>query len=242
LFRLTQVVATRKPIRRSVRWAFRGLVAAVVVAAAVTFRNPWFFGNFGVVERGRVYRSAQPGTDLPQLVSRHHLASIVNLRGGTEADAWYAAEVRATRAGGVDFYDLPMSATRRPLRGELIILLDLFDHCRYPVLIHCKSGSDRTGLAAALYRVYRLGESPEQSLKAFSLGYGHVPLLGPEQLHKPLSEYNAWLDAQGLNHEPARFRMWVEQVYESPDRRRRLPPLKPGPRRIGPRDQASTRR
>jgi hypothetical protein len=239
---LTPVVDTKKAIPRRVRWVVRGLVATVVVAVVIAVRNLWFLGNFGVVEPGRVYRSAQPGADLAQLMSRFHLASVLNLRGGTEADDWYAAEVRASRAAGVDFYDLPMSATRRPLRGELIILLDLFDRCRYPLLIHCKSGSDRTGLAAALYRLYRLGEPPEQALRAFSLEYGHIALLGPEQLHKPLREYSAWLAALGLLHEPGRFRFWVEQCYESPDARRRLPPLKPGPRRVGPKDHVTDRR
>ena len=64
------------------------------------------------------------------------------------------------RDQGLEFYDLPMSACRRPTRRELLVLLDLFEHCRYPLLIHCKSGSDRTGLASALYLMSRRGEPP----------------------------------------------------------------------------------
>jgi protein tyrosine phosphatase (PTP) superfamily phosphohydrolase (DUF442 family) len=200
----------------------------------VTFRNPWFFGNFGVVDPARVYRSAQPDAALPRLIARYHLASILNLRGGSLDDVYYAAEVRTARALGVDFYDLPMSATRRPLRRELLLLLDLFERCRYPLLIHCKSGSDRTGLATALYLLSRRSEPPERALRAFALHYGHVPLFGPEHLHEPLQEYDRWLASQRLVHNPARLRRWVEQVYQAEDIRHAVVPLEPGPRRTTP--------
>jgi len=159
------------------------------------------------------------------------MESILNLRGGSQADSWYAAEVRATRERGVDFYDLSISATRRPRRRELLILLDLFERCRYPLLIHCKSGSDRTGLATALYLMSRQGESPDRALRAFSLRYGHVPIGGPEHLHEPVEEYDAWLKAQHLAHRPEHLRAWVAEVYVSDDPNRNVPTLQPGPRK-----------
>src|SRR5262249_42727538 len=82
--------------------------------------------------------------------------------------------------------------------------------CAYPLLIHCKSGSDRTGLASALYRLVRLGEPPERAMDSFSYGHGHFPIGGPEHLHEPLLEYQAWLRTHGFDHTPARFRSWVE--------------------------------
>ena len=228
---MAQVVENQIVKRRRPRWFVRGVLAMGLVVAAVTFRNPFFFGNFGVVESQRVYRSAQPDADLRRLIARYHLASVLNLRGGSPDDRWYNDEVRATHDSEIDFYDLPISATRRPLRRELLILLDLFDRCRYPLLIHCKSGSDRTGLATALYLMSKKGEPPEQAKGAFSLRFGHVPLFGPEHLHEPLEEYRAWLEAQGEVHSPARLRFWVEHHYESVDGRRDIPLLQPGPRR-----------
>jgi protein tyrosine phosphatase (PTP) superfamily phosphohydrolase (DUF442 family) len=148
--------------------------------------RPLLRGNFGVVDPGRVYRSAQPRADLRRTAASHHLASILNLRGGSRADPWYAAEVDAARDLGIAFYDLPLGATRRPSRRELLLLLDLFDRCRYPLLIHCKSGSDRTGLASALYLMARRGVAPERALDAFSIGYGHFPIGGPQRLHEPV--------------------------------------------------------
>lgn len=229
---------SRKP-RRLLRWS--GGVIATALVLVVTFWNPLFHGNFGVVEPGRVYRSAQPTDDLQRSIERNQLASILNLRGGSHQDEWYAAEVRATRDRGVDFYDLPMSATRRPRRRELLILIDLLERCDYPLLIHCKSGSDRTGLASALYLLMMRGESPDRALGAFSIGYGHVPLFGPEHLHEPFEEYRDWLKARHLVHRPARFRAWVEQVYVSDDPRTDVPRIEPGPRRPAPREASLAR-
>ena len=227
---MAQVGETLLLKNRRRRRFLRALLAAVVLAV-VTFRNPLFRGNYGVVDPQRVYRSAQPVAELRRRIADDHLASILNLRGGATTDPFYAAEVRATQEGGVDFYDLPLSAIRRPQRRELLLLLDLFDRCRYPLLIHCKSGSDRTGLAAALYLMSRRDEPPEKALRAFSLFYGHVPLLGPEHLHEPFLEYAAWLKAQHQAHTPARFRWWVREVYRAEDREGDVPPLQPGPRK-----------
>jgi hypothetical protein len=124
-----------------------------------------------------------------------------------------------------------MSATRRPQRRELLTLLDLFEHCSYPLLIHCKSGSDRTGLATALYLMSRKAVAPERALRAFALTYGHIPLFGPEHLHEPLDEYAAWLKDRGQIHSSAHLRFWVEQVYEPASVHRDVPVLQPGPRR-----------
>ena len=212
---------------RRVWWAGWGLV---LFSALFTFRQPLIHGNFGVVDPGLVYRSAQPKGNLPGLIRAYRLASILNLRGGSFTDPWYASEVRLTRENSVVFFDLPLGATRRPTRRELILLLDLLQRAPYPLLIHCKSGSDRTGLAAALYLVSQRGVPPDQALSAFSLHYGHFALGGTEHLHEPLLEYSSWLKSHQLSHSPARFRNWVEKVYRADDRATEIPPLRPGPR------------
>jgi len=161
----------------------------------------------------------------------YHLATVLNLRGGSKGDAWYRAEVKACQKHGIVFYDLPMLATQRPSRNQLRLLVDLLGRCEYPLLIHCKSGSDRTGLVSALYRLSVLGEPPERALDAFSVWRGHLPILGPEALHEPIREYAAWLSQEKLSHSPERFRDWVEHIYRSAVPEESLVfPLPPGPR------------
>jgi hypothetical protein len=188
-------------------------------------------GNFGTVDPGRAYRSAQPGRELAETIRRHRLASVLNLRAGSPADDFYASEVATTGRLGVDFYDLPLSATRRPTRTELLALIGVIGRCRLPLLIHCKSGSDRTGLASAVFAMMRGGAPPERALGAFSLDFGHVPWFGAGRLHEPIVEYAAWLRARRLAHTPERFRRWVGREYRDDDPPTdAVPALPPGPR------------
>ncbi len=189
------------------------LVAILLLIAAYALRRPLFFGNFAVVEPGRVFRSAQPDHTLESVIRSHRVRSIVNLRGGRPSDSFYADEVATAKKLGVEFHDLPLSATRRPTRRQLLDILDLFGEARYPLLIHCKWGSDRTGLVSVLYRLAALGEPPRRALGEFTLSYGHVPLFGPQHLHEPIEEYDAWLRDRKLTHSPGLFRGWVEREY-----------------------------
>lgn len=223
--------AARRRTRR--RWRWGGLLVAVLTFLGL-FHRFFFLDNLAVVERDRVYRSAQFKGRLEPTLRSLGIATVLNLRGGSRADWWYAQEVDVTRHLGIDFYDLPMQADEVPSRRELLAIIDLLDRCQYPILIHCKSGSDRTGLVSALYRMVERGESPEKARGSFSLWRGHVPLLGPEQLHTPLVQYQGWLNQQKLPHTPDRFRHWLATTYTT-DREalaeKAVPlPLVPGPR------------
>ncbi len=213
---------------RAVRWG----TLALVVAAVAVFFWPRYGGNFGVVDPGLVFRSAQPDLELSEVARQRGLASILNLRGGSPEDSWYANEVRIAREEGVAFYDFPMNARKRPTRAEMLVLLDFFERCQYPLLIHCKSGSDRTGLACAVYLMAKKGIGPDEAEGAFSLAYRHIAILGPEHLHEPIQEYSAWLTARRLSHTPERFRAWIERDYKSEPSNPSPAPLRPGPRAL----------
>lgn len=224
-------VPTIRP-RRAVRfrWWARGASLLLLIGAVVVLRRPLFLGNVGTVDPGRVYRSAQPKGNLDALIAAYEPASILNLRGGSPKDDWYAAEVAATRRDGIDFYDEPMSAERRPSRRQLLTLIDFFERAEYPILIHCKKGADRTGLACSIYLLTMRGLDPEAAEGVFTIAHGHVPLFGPERLHEPLDEYADWLAAGGLAHTPARFREWVASEYRDPTEPEPFVPLRPGSR------------
>jgi hypothetical protein len=220
--------------RTGVRFPIAKAAAVVVLVCALAllwvFRRPWFLGNLGVVDTGKVIRSAQPTSELPRWLKQFQLKAILNLRGGSHEDWWYAAEVHAADQSGLVYYDLPFSATRRPTRRELLYLIDVLERCPYPLLIHCKSGADRTGLASALYLMLKNGEPPERAERAFSIEFGHIPLGGTEHLHEPLHEYAAWLKANQVPHSARRFHDWVKNDYRADDPSVDPPPLKTGPR------------
>ena len=217
------------PKTRRPRW-LAGIALVIACGVAIAFRNPWLRGNFGVVDAGLVYRSAQPLDGLERMIVDRRIATVLNLRGGSDADPWYAAEVAVTRRLGVDFYDLPLVATARPSRSQLLTVLDVLDRCKYPLLIHCKSGSDRTGLVSGLYLMARKGVGPDVAEAQFSVYYGHYPILGTRRLHEPFREYADWLRAGNRSHTAERLRDWVAQEYRSDDASTEIVPLATGPR------------
>jgi protein tyrosine phosphatase (PTP) superfamily phosphohydrolase (DUF442 family) len=238
--RLTRTAALQEPTsaqagrRRPARLQSWKLAAIVLLIGAMTaswiLRRPWFEKNLAVMDYGLVIRSAQPTTQLADWVGRYRLKSVLNLRGGGPGDWWYGNEIKTAKQSGIAYYDLPMSATRRPTRRELLQLIDVLDSCPYPLLIHCKSGADRTGLASALYRMVRRGEPPKTALTSFSIEFGHIPFFGTEHLHEPLQEYAAWLESNGLEHSAARFRTWVRNDFVAVDPPADPPLIHPGPR------------
>ena len=232
------VGANPLPRRVRVRKSFR--VAAIVCALALALGTGlWhrflFMGNVAAADSGRLIRTSQPKGNLVFLLDQYRPATVLNLRGGSWNDPWYRAEALEVEKRGLAFYDLPMSASRRPSRKELLLLIDILDRSDLPILVHCKSGSDRTGLATGLYYMLRLNLPPRAaSERAFSIWRGHIALFGPERLHEPLDEYAAWLALRGLPHTAERFRRWVADDYTDGEFRAQFAPLQPGPRRPRP--------
>lgn len=132
-------------------------------------------GNFHEVAKGEAFRSAQPSPDdLERYVADHGIRTVINLRGANPSEAWYRDEVAVARRLGVRHVDFRMSARRGISNEEAWQLIEIMRQAPKPVLIHCESGADRTGLASALYvaGIQGLGEAAAE--RQLSLQYGHV--------------------------------------------------------------------
>ena len=135
-------------------------------------------GNFHTVEEGAFYRSAQLGKDeLQAAIREHQIRSVLNLRGAHPGQAWYDGELAVSQAFGVAHYDYALSAHRFVTREQIVEVLGIIRDAPKPLLVHCKSGADRTGLVSALYRFAGEGASADQADRELSLVYGHFPYL-----------------------------------------------------------------
>jgi protein tyrosine/serine phosphatase len=135
-------------------------------------------GNFHAVKDGAFYRSAQLNKDeLQSAIREHKIRSVLNLRGAHPGQAWYDEELAVSRALGVAHYDYSLSAHRFVTREQIGEVLGIVRDAPKPLLVHCKSGADRTGLVSALYRFAGEGASADQADRELSLVYGHFPYL-----------------------------------------------------------------
>jgi Tyrosine phosphatase family len=185
-------------------------------AAFTTLYRRLFLKNYGVVDPGRVYRCARQGSNIKAVLSSCHPATILNLRSSNDHHFWRIEEMIEARRRGIDLHEVSIRYDRRPTREELLDILDVFDICRYPLLIHCTHGADRTGLASALYLAAVKNVEPKRALRiAFSLKYGHMPICGIKHLHDPIEEYQRWLETESLPPKPGRLRLWLERVYQT---------------------------
>lgn len=158
------------------RLAKRFLALFFLVAAGY---SGWLMAtnNFHEVMPGKIYRSAQPGADeLAGYVSRHGIRTVINLRGENPGVDWYDEEVAAVEKHGLRLINFGISARKQLTPLQVADLLHILRVAKGPVLIHCKAGADRTGLASALYLAAIEKKPEEVADRQLSIRFGHFSI------------------------------------------------------------------
>jgi protein tyrosine/serine phosphatase len=154
-------------------------------------------GNFHAITPGEAYRSAKLDKDkLTYYVKKYNIRSIVNLIGEDPYKPWYQEELRVSRKHNIRHYDLALSATDPPSQEDTRKLMRIFRTAPRPILIHCKGGSDRSGLVAAMWKVIIDKEPKAEARKQLSILYGHFPFGGTSALDRFFEEWEPALQPQ----------------------------------------------
>jgi protein tyrosine/serine phosphatase len=165
------------------RTAFRATVLAVVlvIAGVIGFlQYLQFSGNFHEVVAGEVYRSNQVTPDaLATYKAEHDIRSVLNLRGAEPGAEWYDDEIAASAALGLTHVDFHMSGNVELSDADAAKLIALMRTMPKPLLVHCLRGSDRTGLAMALYlgAIRRMDMADAGAQLSLRFGHFSVPYL-----------------------------------------------------------------
>ena len=163
------------------------------------------YPNMYSIDR-QMYRSSQPSPkQLRILKKKYGIKTIINLRGENGLSA-YSLEKKACLNLNLELVNFRAYSRNPPESEEIKTLIKLFNKIKYPALMHCKSGSDRTGVVAALYRILYLNESVEDAFKKeLHWKYGHI-----KSSHTGVLDY---FFAQYLSENqdnPKTFLEWVE--------------------------------
>jgi len=97
-----------------------------------------------------VYRANQPSPKRLAEWQGQGIRSILNLRGESEYSPWLL-EAEACKQLGLKLVDHRIYASALASREEILELIEIMRSIEKPFVMHCKSGSDRTGFAAVLY-------------------------------------------------------------------------------------------
>jgi protein tyrosine phosphatase (PTP) superfamily phosphohydrolase (DUF442 family) len=107
-------------------------------------------GHFHIVVDGEVYRSAQPSPGLlKEWQAEYGLRTVVNLQ-VESSRPFFAAETRAARELGLDLRNVRWSGIGLPTAWEVRKLIEILETAERPLLLHCRRGVDRTGVASTM--------------------------------------------------------------------------------------------
>ena len=155
-----------------------------------------------------VWRSNQPTHARFKALKATGIRTVINLRGAGEA-SFHLFERESCAALGLRLVSVALRSRRAPERDEVLKLLEAFRTIEKPFLIHCKSGADRSGFAAALYRLTQ-GATVAEARRHLSWRYLHMKRSRAGVLGHVLDLYEARL-RQG----PIGIEAWFETEYDA---------------------------
>lgn len=185
--------------RRAAWWHFQLMDHA--------FLRVWWT-NFDKVADG-VYRSNQPSPARLERYRDRGIKAVINLR-GTQRNSPLLFEDEACRRLGLTLITINGFSARRPPSVQAIEdLVAVFRSAPRPFVMHCKSGSDRAGFAAALYLLTEEGRTVAEAAGQLHWRYIHLKRTETGVLDHLLRVYEHEGEARGIG-----FLDWARTGYE----------------------------
>lgn len=163
----------------------------------------------------RAWRSAQPWPHQVRYYAKSKgIKTIVNLRGERDCGS-YRLEQAACKKYGIEFVNYKMHSGAPPLPEVVTGFKEFFENLEHPILIHCKSGADRAGIAATLYQ-HLLDDKPmNEAVDQMSIRFGHFKHARTGVLDHFLERYLAANEEQ-----PISLSDWVKTQYDQDEIRK----------------------
>lgn len=158
----------------------------------------------------QVWRAAQPWPyQIRRMAKKEGIRTIVNLRGERDCGS-YRLEKKICEKLDINLVDgLKLFSRAAPKKQTILEFKSHFDTLEYPLMMHCKSGADRMGLASVLYLHLIDGVPIEQAKNQLSLKYGHIKQANTGILDEFFQQYLEYAADHDIS-----FIDWVETVYD----------------------------
>lgn len=129
----------------------RTVVAALFCGAALLAQDSAGLPNLKIVN-DQVLRGGQPTDDGFKKLADRGVKTVVDLRWINEHSISHEKEIVET--AGMRFISIPMHGLSAPTQEQVSKALSVLeDSDSWPVFVHCRRGSDRTGTVLACYRI-----------------------------------------------------------------------------------------
>lgn len=156
----TSYRANGRRTRRSVLLAFICLFAITGVVSTFIYGRHYIYPKrFAEVEPGRLYRSGLMETwPMERMFDLYHFKTILTLLVDEPDNRPQAKERTMADQKGIKILRIPMPGNGLAAFDDLDRAADIMaDASRYPILIHCAAGVQRTGAVYAAYRMKHCG-------------------------------------------------------------------------------------
>lgn len=164
-----------------------------------------------------VFRSNQPSPRQIAKLAERGFKSVVNLRGASDCGQYYL-EQQACQQHGLELWNSKLHSRQMPSYEKLEQLLQVFEQAPKPLLLHCKSGADRAGLASALYLLTQAKQPVALASQQLSIRFLHFKASKTGRLDHFLASYQPF-EQQGML-----FQDWLAKHYQPQDLQQQFKP------------------
>lgn len=131
---------------------------------------------------------------------------VINLRGHRQCGADALGREACTKLG-LPYLDMAFESRNAPHKERILRFHKLYSTARFPLLLHCKSGADRAGLASGLVTLFEGGKA-EDALKHLHWRFLHFRRSRTGILDAFFLLYQKTAEGR------LSFMDWVEQEYD----------------------------
>lgn len=182
--------------------------AALLLALLVWRFTPTLYYNIHTVIPGQAYRSAQlTDTALNEFIGVHRIRSIVNLRGVHDDEAWFQDEASTAASRHVEMFNISLPAHGMPSKAQLRQLYVALQQAPRPVLVHCRQGADRSGLASAI--LLMLSDKRDFAQAEGQTSWYYRAFAFDSVGKVVLQHFKHWADVKGLPANRKSFQAWL---------------------------------